>query len=91
MARVGEIKALVAKRKIRDSVFANSEGEPVPVVKGGVFDFGLHQLAVGVRDKDVGYFAPMTLVESNGERVFRRAPLVESLVWELADDRVAPR
>jgi hypothetical protein len=52
-------------------VFARSQSEPVPIVEGWVFDFGLHQLSVGVRNKDVGYFAAMTLAQSNGERIFR--------------------
>jgi hypothetical protein len=39
-------------------------------VKGGVFDFYLRKLALGVGEKDVGDFAVMTLGEGDGERVF---------------------
>jgi hypothetical protein len=70
VAGIGEIKALVAQRKVRDAVFAHREGEAVPVVKGGVFDFYLRNPAVGVGAKDVGDFAAMTLGEGDGERVF---------------------
>jgi hypothetical protein len=39
-------------------------------MKGGIFDFYLRKLALGVGEKDMGDFAAMTLGEGDGERVF---------------------
>jgi hypothetical protein len=41
-------------------------------VKGGVFDFYLRKLTIGVGEKHVGDFPAMTFGERNGERVFGR-------------------
>jgi len=42
----------------------------VPVVKGGVFDFYLCKLTIGVGEEDMGDFPAMTFGEGDGERVF---------------------
>ena len=69
MPSIGKIKTLIAKWKIRDAIFAHGKSQPLPIVKRGVFNFDLGQLAVRVRDQDLSYFAAMPLGQRDGERV----------------------
>src|SRR5678815_6177594 len=76
MARIREVEALVAQRKIRDEVARHRAGERRPVVKRRVDDFVTSNAAVGVRHCDVRDLAAPSLLERDDElRWLERATL----------------
>src|SRR5690349_5384470 len=71
MTAVGQVKTLVAQRKVRNLLIAHDIGQTRPIMKGGINYFVAGESALRIGDGNVTDFTTPSFIEGDGDMAGR--------------------